>query len=72
MCFLISINLEKGREFLAQLFEDGYVSEMERRWQKKDGSLIDVEINAALLRDEEGNHIGGVGSFKDVTERNQA
>ena len=39
---------KKGKEFIEKLFEDGYVRELERTWQKKDGSLIDVEINAAL------------------------
>jgi PAS domain S-box-containing protein len=61
----------KGEEFIERLFEDGYVRELERKWQKKDGSLIDVEINGALLRDEAGNHIGGVGSFRNITEHKE-
>ena len=63
---------EKAREFIEKLFEDGYVRELERKWQKKDGSLIDVEINGALLKDEAGNHIGGVGSFRNITEHKKA
>ena len=63
---------KKGKEFVEKLFENNYVRDLNWVWQKKDGTLIDVEINAALLRDKSGNHIGGVGSFKDITGRKQA
>ena len=45
---------KKGKEFVEKLFENSYVRDLNWVWQKKDGTLIDVEINAALLRDEEG------------------
>ncbi|HZD60788.1 MAG TPA: PAS domain S-box protein [Anaerolineae bacterium] len=37
--------------------------------QKKDGSLIDVSISTALMRDIAGKATGVIGIFADITER---
>ena len=63
---------EKGREFIEKLFEDGYVKGLERKWKRKDGTLIDIEINIVLLKDEEGTIQGSLGSLRDVTQQKQA
>ncbi len=60
---------KKGMEFVTKLFEEGFVNGSENLWQRKDGSLIDVERNAALLKDGEGNTIGAVASVRDITNR---
>jgi len=60
---------EKGLEFFEKLMEEGIVSGCEFMWLRKDGSLIDVEINAALLKDAEGNMTGGIISARDISER---
>ncbi len=39
---------------------------------KKDGSTIDVEISAKVIRNEKGKSIGIQGSIRDITERKQA
>ena len=40
-------------------------------WLKKDKSLIDVEVNAALLRDTDGTVTGAVSTIRDITERKE-
>jgi PAS domain S-box-containing protein len=39
---------------------------------RKDGSLVDVEINASWIYNEEGNIIGVQGSTRDISERKNA
>ena len=38
---------------------------------RKDGSVISVEMNASLIRDQQGNPIGWRGTGRDVTARKQ-
>ena len=40
-------------------------------WLKKDGSLIDVEVNAALLKGDDGEVTGAVSTIRDITERKE-
>jgi PAS domain S-box-containing protein len=54
---------------LEKLFEEGTVSGHEFTYLKKDGELLDVEINSALLKDSKGNVTGSVASIRDITER---
>lgn len=63
---------EKGLEFIASLLENGVIRGIERTWQRRDGSPIEIEINAALLKDTEGEIIGAVGSIRDISERKWA
>jgi two-component system, LuxR family, sensor histidine kinase DctS len=44
----------------------------ETRWQRKDGTPIDVMVFEAPLVDERGHHVGWMGSVIDVTERRRA
>jgi PAS domain S-box-containing protein len=60
-----------SREYLEKLFEEGTVTEFHFTWSKKDGNLIDVEVNAALLKDSKGNIAGSVTNIRDVTDRKQ-
>jgi len=48
------------------------VSGQETRRIRKDGSVIDVELWTAPLRDAEGAVIGSVGVMTDITERKKA
>jgi len=63
---------EKGMEFIAELLENGVIRGVERTWKRKDGSPIEIEINAALLKNTEGEIIGAVGSIRDISERKWA
>ena len=42
---------------------------MESVWENKDGELIPIELNAALLKDKEGEITGGVIGVRDIRER---
>jgi PAS domain S-box-containing protein len=63
---------ERLNELITTVREKGFVTEFERSWLRKDGSLIDVETNAASLKDKKGNVIGSVASIRDISERKQA
>ncbi len=60
---------ERVKELIAKLFEDGVVTGFELTWLRKDGVLIDVEVNVVLMQDEEDNITGSIASFRDITER---
>ncbi len=59
----------KGKAFIEKLFEEGVVVGEERTWLRKDGSLVEVEMNAALLKD--GNDVRSVAGIRDITARKQ-
>jgi hypothetical protein len=48
------------------------VRALDVRRLRKDGSLIDVSVWTASLRDSEGNFIGVLALYADITERKQA
>ena len=60
---------EKAKQLMTQLYEEGTVTGFELAWLRKDGSLIDAELNIALLRSKGGNSTGAVGSIRDITQR---
>ena len=60
---------ERIKAFTTELFEKGIITNYQHSWLRKDGSKIDCETSVALLKDEEGNAIGAVGSIRDITER---
>jgi len=47
------------------------ITDFESRRYRKDGELIDVCLGAALLRDANGESVGMVVNFRDVTAQNQ-
>jgi PAS domain S-box-containing protein len=58
-----------GKEYVTKIFEEGIVVGAVFNWLRKDGSVINVELNSSLLKDNEGNVTGAVASIRDVTER---
>ena len=62
----------EGREFIEKLFDEGFVRGAERVGKKKDGTLITLEMNSVLLKDNEGNYLGRLASYKDITERKKS
>ena len=64
-------HLEIAEEQLTILFEKGVVTSFECEYLKKDGRLIKVEVNSALLKNEKGNVTGAVSSIRDITERKE-
>jgi PAS domain S-box-containing protein len=59
-------------EIFKSVLQGNSLTDMETRRQKKDGSLIDVSISTAPIRNADGNIIGSVGMLTDITERKQA
>ena len=60
---------ERTTEFYATIMEKGFISEFEYIWLKKDGKEVDIEFNAAMLRDSKGEFAGIVSSLRDITDR---
>ena len=66
---------DKQGEFgsLLDSIENGEAfSGVETRRKKKDGSVIDVSLSAAPLRDTKGSIVGVVGILADITEHKRA
>jgi len=57
---------------IQRVFLDGYIRNYETKRTRKDGTLIDVELNISILKDSEGNLKGMVASVRDITERKLA
>jgi len=62
---------ESQAMFLRVLGGNGFAG-VETQRQRKDGSLIDVSISTAPLRDRHGNTSGVMAVIADITERKQA
>lgn len=65
-------NEEKGKKFFEKVFREGNATGSEMAWVRKDGSLVFVEMSAALLKNNKGNITGFVATIRDVSERKQA
>ena len=63
---------ERIKAFTTELFEKGIITGYQHSWLRKDGRIIDCETSVALLKDEEGNVAGAVGSIRDITERKKS
>ena len=68
----ITGNAERGREYIAKLFQEGSVTGEVLNLLKKDGSVVDAEISAVILRDVKGTMTGTISSIRDVTDRKRA
>ena len=67
---LIELPREQVDETLRRTLERGYRPIGERRYRRKDGSLVDVEIGASVIRYGGGEVVCAV--VRDVTERKHA
>ena len=54
---------------IEQVFLNGFIKDYETKRQRKDGTILDVELSMSLLSDSEGNLKGMVSFVRDVTER---
>ena len=69
------ISPEDDAEFLKLLqgvFEGKAPEPREQRRLRKDGSLVDISLSMAPLRDASGKVIAAMGIFSDITERKRA
>ncbi len=62
----------KAATVLAVVLEEGFIRNAEGIFLRKDGSRFVGELNAALIRDAEGNPSGIVAYTRDITDRKLA
>jgi PAS domain S-box-containing protein len=66
-------DLEKSAALAEQLFKGEIPSyQLEKRYVKKSGEIIWVNMTATILRDREGRPVLGLGIAEDITERKHA
>ncbi|MDM8550760.1 PAS domain S-box protein [Desulfobacterales bacterium HSG2] len=62
--------VSEARHELHRCFrKDGAVKDFETRFYRKNGSIIDVSLNAREVRDEDGNLVCYEGFLKDITQK---
>jgi PAS domain S-box-containing protein len=67
-CDICRIARRKGSKHWCALFRSGKENSRNCHLRRKDGTIVHVLKNAALLRDELGNVLGTVETLTDVTE----
>lgn len=63
------VSQERRNELVRLMNERGVVEGFEYKAYRKDGSIIDVSINAHVVRDENNNFLCYEGILEDVTEK---
>ncbi|OKY74608.1 MAG: sigma-54-dependent Fis family transcriptional regulator [Desulfobulbaceae bacterium DB1] len=58
---------QKGKGKFCGLFQSGEVRALKCAFRRKDGSLVSVFKNAAILRDDAGNILAGVENLTDMS-----
>ena len=64
-------DLPRREAILQELKAKGYYS-TEFQVVAKDGSFVDLEVNSAVLKNQDGEFIGFVSTFKDIREKKEA
>jgi PAS domain S-box-containing protein len=59
---------ERFDEFMDALWNEGRWTD-ETQARRKDGSIFDVQVSAAMVRDREGNPVGFMSSSVDLTDQ---
>jgi PAS domain S-box-containing protein len=60
---------QAGIQYMEDLFETGYLRNCPTERKRKDGSVIQVETSAVLMKDSSGSPLGAISSSRDVTDR---
>ena len=55
--------------FESLMVKQGYVSNFESEWRKKNGEIITIKENSRTVKDEKGNRVYLEGFIEDITER---
>ncbi len=69
---MVYLNKQDRAKLLAEVQEHGEVFDFEVPLLHKNGNVLQVSVNAHLLRDRDGNPIGIEGSLRDITGRRRA
>jgi PAS domain S-box-containing protein len=62
-------NIDDRDKLINKLLEFGFVENVEIMGRKKDGTVIETLVTAALVKDKNGKNLGLQGSIKDISER---
>ncbi|UCD02193.1 MAG: PAS domain S-box protein [Promethearchaeota archaeon] len=62
-------NLEDREDYIGELLEKGFIRNYITSVKKKDGDEIVVQVNAHLIKDDNGKPIAIEGTFSDITEK---
>ena len=65
-------NLKETRKLFRRLIDKGEVYHLEKRYIRKDGSLVWVNVSASPIRDAHGKTRAAVSVIRDISERKQA
>ncbi len=68
----ISAELTESEAVLARLLRGEHVPLYERRFRKKNGDVVPVEIDVGLVRDASGNPLHVQSVVRDISERKRA
>jgi len=63
---------EFRRHLYSAIQEEGFLSQVEFKMKRKDGTVFPTEHSVMSLEDEQGKRIGWVSVVRDITERKQA
>jgi two-component system cell cycle sensor histidine kinase/response regulator CckA len=66
---LYSNGKEDAKAIMKALTEKGELKSHKIIFIRKDGSLVDINVSASLLKNEKGETIGTLGIFSDITEQ---
>jgi len=64
--------MQQARACLNEILVDGFAHHKEFKMVRKDNEIIDVEINVAGVKDNEGKYVVGICIIQDITERKEA
>jgi PAS domain S-box-containing protein len=68
----VHLNVEERRQWQALLEREGIAPGWELQLRRRDGTVIWVEENAQVVRDQDGRVLHYEGSLQDITERKRA
>ncbi len=66
---LYSNGKEDAKVIMKTITEKAELRNHEMKLARKDGSLVDINLSASLLKNEKGETIGTLGIYSDVTEK---
>lgn len=70
--FTFPDDLPRTNELFKRVVSDGVPIEIEKRYQRKDGSIIWVHIGASAILDREGKPASAVAAILDITDRKRS
>ncbi|CAD5982684.1 Virulence sensor protein BvgS [Planktothrix tepida] len=62
-------SIQEFEQFVNHTFVGDTLSQVETKRQRKDGSLVDISLSTALVRNSQGQIIAAMGICEDISER---